>query len=64
LPPANLIGGNGQMLSNLFGFDTRNIVIGATISFPLRNRTAEANLAGARIQREQLENRPTSRSGS
>ena len=55
LPPANLIGGNAKMLSNLFGFDTRNIVVGATISFPLRNRTAEANLAGARIQREQLE---------
>jgi HAE1 family hydrophobic/amphiphilic exporter-1 len=55
LPPANLIGGNGRMLGNLFGFDTRNIVVGATISFPLRNRTAEANLAGARIQREQLE---------
>ena len=43
------------MLRNLFGFDTRNIVVGATISFPLRNRTAEANLASARIQREQLE---------
>lgn len=55
LPPANLIGGNAKMLSNLFGFDTRNIVVGATISFPLRNRTAEANLASARIQREQLE---------
>lgn len=55
LPPANLIGGNGRMLGNLFGFDTRNIVVGATISFPLRNRTAQANLASARIQREQLE---------
>ena len=55
LPPANLIGGNGRMLGNLFSFDTRNVVIGATISFPLRNRTAQANLAGARIQREQLE---------
>ena len=55
LPPANLIGGNGQMLRNLFQFDTRNVVVGATISFPLRNRTAEANLAAARIQREQLE---------
>ncbi len=55
LPPANLIGGNAQMLTNLFGFNTRNVVVGATISFPLRNRTAEANLASARIQREQLE---------
>jgi HAE1 family hydrophobic/amphiphilic exporter-1 len=55
LPAANLIGGNGQMLSNLFGFKTRNVVVGATISLPLHNRTAKANLAGAEIQREQLD---------
>ena len=51
----NLIGGYGQDLSNLFGLKTRNITAGVTISFPLHNRTAEANLAGARIQREQLD---------
>jgi outer membrane protein TolC len=50
----NLIGGYGQDLRNLFGFSTRNITVGVAISFPLHNRTAEANLAGARIQREQL----------
>ncbi|HEX8071023.1 MAG TPA: TolC family protein [Pyrinomonadaceae bacterium] len=50
----NLIGGYGQTLQNLFGFKTRNIVVGATIQLPLHNRTAEANLAGARIQRDQL----------
>jgi HAE1 family hydrophobic/amphiphilic exporter-1 len=55
LPPNNLIGGNGQMLSNLFGFGTRNIVVGVVISLPLRNRTAKANLAGVQIQKEQLE---------
>lgn len=55
LPAANLIGGNTRMLGNLFGFDTRNVVVGATISLPLRNRTAKANLAGARIQQEQLQ---------
>jgi outer membrane protein len=55
LPAANLIGGNTQMLKNLFGFDTRNVVVGVTIGLPLRNRTAKANLAGAQIQREQLE---------
>lgn len=55
LPPANLIGGNGKMISNLFGFDTKNIVVGATISLPWGNRTAKANLAGVRIQQEQLE---------
>jgi HAE1 family hydrophobic/amphiphilic exporter-1 len=53
--PTNLIGGYGQDLRNLFGFDTRNINVGVAISFPFRNKTAEANLAGARIQREQLE---------
>ncbi|HYG10291.1 MAG TPA: TolC family protein, partial [Pyrinomonadaceae bacterium] len=53
-PPPFLIGGYGQTLQNLFGFKTRNFVAGVTIQLPLRNRTAEANLAGARIQREQL----------
>ncbi|MDQ6652996.1 MAG: TolC family protein, partial [Acidobacteriota bacterium] len=55
LPPANLIGGNSRMLGNLFGFGTRNVVVGVALSFPLHNRTAKANLAGANIQKEQLE---------
>jgi len=55
LPPDNLIGGNGRMLGNLFGFGTRNVVVGVAISLPLRNRTAKANLAGVQIQKEQLE---------
>ncbi|HEX8843180.1 MAG TPA: TolC family protein [Pyrinomonadaceae bacterium] len=53
--PNNLIGGYGQTLRNLFSLDTRNVVAGVSIQIPLRNRTAEANLAGARIQRNQLE---------
>lgn len=53
--PPNLIGGYFQDLQNLFKFKTGNITAGVTISFPFKNRTAEANLAGARIQREQLE---------
>jgi HAE1 family hydrophobic/amphiphilic exporter-1 len=53
--PANLIGGYGQDLTNLFGLGTRNITVGVAISLPLHNRTAKANLAGARIQTEQLE---------
>ena len=52
-PPTNLIGGNGQDLRNLLGFSTRNITVGVAISFPLHNKTAQANLAGARIQQEQ-----------
>lgn len=53
--PTRLIGGYGQTLRNLFSFGTRNIVVGLTIQIPLRNRTAEANLAGAQIQRTQLD---------
>lgn len=49
----SLIGGYGQTLSNLFSFNTRNIVVGVNIQIPLRNRTAQANLAGALIQRDQ-----------
>jgi len=52
--PSQLVGGYGRTLRNLFSFDTRNIVVGATIQIPFRNRTAEANLAGAQILREQL----------
>jgi HAE1 family hydrophobic/amphiphilic exporter-1 len=51
----NLIGGYGTNLGNLFGFNTRNVNVGVAIQIPIRNRTAEANLAGARIQRDQLE---------
>nr|MDQ3806233.1 TolC family protein [Acidobacteriota bacterium] len=52
--PGNFIGGYGQTLKNLFSFETRQIIVGVTIQIPLRNRTAEANLAFAEIQREQL----------
>jgi len=53
--PSKYVGGYGQDLSNLFGGSTRNVNFGVAISFPLKNRTAEANLATARIQRDQLE---------
>src|SRR5205807_8047805 len=49
-----LIGGYGKDLTNLLGFGTRNMTVGVAISFPFHNKTAQANLAGARIQREQL----------
>ena len=51
----DLVGGYGKDLANLFGFSTRNITVGVAISLPFHNKTAEANLAGARIQREQLD---------
>lgn len=51
----NLVGGYGRDLRNLINGDTRNITVGVAISFPFKNKTAEANLAGARIQKEQLQ---------
>lgn len=54
-PNADLIGGYGKDLSNLFSLKTRNITVGVAIQLPLKNKTAEANLAGARIQKEQLQ---------
>jgi outer membrane protein TolC len=51
----SLVGGYGQTLQNLFGGKTRNVTVGFAITFPLKNKTAEANLAGARIQKEQLQ---------
>lgn len=53
--PANLRGSYGRSLRNLFTFDQRTIVLGVRVEFPFRNRTAQANLAGARIQRQQLD---------
>ncbi len=53
-PPSDLVGGYGQVLRNLFSFRTRNVTLGVAIQIPLKNKTAEANLAGARIQQEQL----------
>ncbi|MGH9929469.1 MAG: TolC family protein [Pyrinomonadaceae bacterium] len=55
LAPSALVGGYGQTLKNLFDFKTYNVIVGVAIQIPLKNRTAEANLAGARIQGEQLE---------
>jgi HAE1 family hydrophobic/amphiphilic exporter-1 len=55
LAPQNLRGGYYRNLRNLAGFKTHNIVVGLTIEFPLHNRSAKANLAGAQIEREQLD---------
>ena len=52
--PAFLFGGFNQSLANIFRTDAPNYSIGMTISFPFRNRTAKANLDGARIQEHQL----------
>ena len=54
-PNPTLVGGYGRDLRNLLNGDTRNITVGVAISIPFKNKTAEANLAGARIQKEQLQ---------
>jgi len=53
--PSFLVGGFGRSLANTFRTDAPNYSIGVTISFPLKNRRAEADLAGARILQNQLE---------
>ncbi len=53
--PDFLTGGTFQSLKNLFRSDAPNYSIGVTIQFPFRNRTAKANLAGARIQDQQTD---------
>ena len=50
-----LVGGYGRDLRNLIGGDTYNVTVGVAIAFPFKNKTANANLAGARIQKEQLQ---------
>jgi outer membrane protein len=50
-----LVGGYGQASRNLFRSDSPTYQIGVTIGLPLRNRTAEANLAAARIQQTRLD---------
>ena len=52
--PTNLVGGYARTLRNLFSLNTRNIVVGVAIEIPLRNRRAQAELAGARIRNTQL----------
>ena len=47
--PRFLVGGFGRSLANTFRSDAPNYSVGVTISFPFRNRTAKANLAGAQI---------------
>ncbi|MGI8468009.1 MAG: TolC family protein [Pyrinomonadaceae bacterium] len=53
--PNFLSGGTFRSLRNLFRTDAPNFSVGVTFSFPLGNRTAKANLAGARIQDEQIQ---------
>lgn len=53
--PNFLTGGTFQSLRNLFRSDAPNYSVGVNIQFPFRNKTAKANLAGARIQDQQTD---------
>jgi Outer membrane protein len=52
--PSYFVGGFNRSFQNLFRSDSPNYSFGLTISFPLRNETAKANLAGARILENQI----------
>jgi len=53
-PNPTLVGGYSKTLSNVFSLNTYNVTVGVAIQIPFKNKTAEANLAAANIQREQL----------
>lgn len=50
-----LKGGFNRSFANLFRSDAPNFSVGVTISFPLRNKTAKADLATARMQTERID---------
>jgi len=50
-----LKGGFNRSLANLFRSDSPNFTVGVTFSFPLRNQTAKADLATARLQTERID---------
>ncbi|MGI8788832.1 MAG: TolC family protein [Pyrinomonadaceae bacterium] len=50
-----VFGGFNRSLLNLFRSDAPNYTVGITFEFPFGNRTAKANLAGARIQQQQTD---------
>jgi outer membrane protein len=54
LAPTDLVGGYGKTLSNLGSLNTYNVTVGVAIQIPFKNKTAEANLAGANVLRDQL----------
>ena len=53
--PNRFIGGYGQAFDNLKSADTRSISFGLTISLPILNRSARADLATARLQESQVD---------
>ena len=54
--PSNLVGGYFKSLSNLAAADYPTFRAGVTISLPLRNRTAKANLGRTLVEGDQIKN--------
>jgi outer membrane protein TolC len=53
--PSYFNGGTTRSIRNLFRSDAPNYTVGVTFELPFGNRTAKANLAGARIQQQQTD---------
>jgi HAE1 family hydrophobic/amphiphilic exporter-1 len=53
-PPPIFVGGLGQSLGSLFGANFPTAQVGVQISLPLRNRTAEAQLANSEAEGRRL----------
>jgi HAE1 family hydrophobic/amphiphilic exporter-1 len=53
-PPEFFLGGYGQSIGNLFGGNFPTAQVGVQISLPLRNRTAEAQVATAEAEGRKL----------
>jgi outer membrane protein TolC len=54
--PEGLVGGYGHSLSNLYGFGFPTVQVSLQMSLPIRNRTAEGNLAAglAEVRRSEV----------
>lgn len=52
-----IVGGTGRSFRNLFSPKAANLSVGVTISFPFRNKIAEAELARTTIEQKQVETR-------
>jgi HAE1 family hydrophobic/amphiphilic exporter-1 len=54
--PGFLVGGAGQSLTNLFALNFPTTRVGVTFSFPIGNRTAEANLGRSLAEGRRIQN--------
>jgi outer membrane protein TolC len=54
--PPNLVGGYGQSIGNLIQRDYPTYRVGVQVGFPLRNRTAKANLGRTLVEGDRLAN--------